>query len=182
MRKELAVTRRRFLKGALALGGLGLLAACAPKKPTLAPTKAAPTKAAQPTKAKPTPAPKKAQEIHFLCRADIKPAYAAKEAVDHPVAVNPQERTGLGAHRILRRMECRTLMPLPAVLWKIRVRIPHRLPASHKQVPLRAEARFKVYRETICPTTEALPRREARMVLQLPVRPQAWAPVLESPP
>ncbi|MCD6520536.1 MAG: extracellular solute-binding protein, partial [Anaerolineae bacterium] len=40
------------------------------------------TKAAQPTKAKPTPAPKKAQEIHFLCRADIKPAYAAKEAVD----------------------------------------------------------------------------------------------------
>jgi len=76
-----AFSRRHFLKASLVIGGMVTLAACAPKAapaPTEAPKQAEPTKAPEPAK----PAETKAQEIHFLCRTDIKSAYAADKAVE----------------------------------------------------------------------------------------------------
>ncbi len=77
-----ALSRRQFLRVALGVSAAAALAACAPKtEPTATPKPAAePTKAvAQATAAQPAPA--QAQEIHFLCRTDIKSAYAAEAAV-----------------------------------------------------------------------------------------------------
>ena len=79
MRKVTALTRRRFLATTLGMGAAALLAACAPK-PTATPKPAA--KPTEKPKATAKPAPKKAEPINFLCRPDIKPAYAADKAVE----------------------------------------------------------------------------------------------------
>ena len=73
------MNRRGFLTMTAVLGAGAALAACAPKEAAPAEEKeAAPAKPEEEAK----PAPKEAEEIHFLCRPDIKPAYAATEAVE----------------------------------------------------------------------------------------------------
>jgi len=67
------VSRRRFLTATLGVSAAALLASCAPAQPA----PGAPAAVKEEAK----PAPKKAEEIHFLCRPDIKPAYAADQAV-----------------------------------------------------------------------------------------------------
>ncbi len=76
-------SRRNFLIGTLGIGAGALLAACAPQQAAKPAEKPA-EKVAEAPKATEAPkaAPKKAQDIHFLCRSDIKPAYAADKAVE----------------------------------------------------------------------------------------------------
>ena len=77
MNKKIHLTRRHFLMTSLSAGAVVFVAACAPKQPP-APEQPAVEKPEEEAK----PAPVKAQEINFLCRADIRPAYAADEAIE----------------------------------------------------------------------------------------------------
>ncbi len=85
------LTRRGFLTASMGVGAAALLAACAPQvQPTSAPAQkeqptAAPaeTKQEQPTAAPAAkPAAAGAGQISFLCRTDIKSAYAADKAAE----------------------------------------------------------------------------------------------------
>lgn len=85
-----SLTRRRFLASLAGVSGGALLASCAPKPaPTTSPTEA-PEAAEKPIEVA-QPAPKAAAEIHFLCRADIKPAYGTQESIDEWNANNESQ-------------------------------------------------------------------------------------------
>ena len=87
---EKKFTRRSFLTASLGISAAMMLAACAPKAtPTSAPKQEA-TKAPEQPTAK--PAEKKAMEIHFLVRADIKTAYGVPPQVDKWNAENPSSK------------------------------------------------------------------------------------------
>jgi len=80
------LSRRRFLQVALGTSAAVALAACGPKEtpaPTTAPQQGGEEAATVPAAEKEAqPAPAEAKDINFLCRADIKPAYAADKAVE----------------------------------------------------------------------------------------------------
>ncbi len=76
------LTRRTFLGLSLSASAAAVLASCAPAQPTAIPTEA--PKATEVPKATEAPkqAPATAQEIHYLCRSDVKSAGAMDKQVE----------------------------------------------------------------------------------------------------
>jgi peptide/nickel transport system substrate-binding protein len=97
MATERALTRRRLLIYGANLGGLGLLAACAPAAPAAAPTAvppaAAPPKPAAPAAPPPKPAAEAKPTAEAKPAAEAKPTTAAKPAaVAPPAAAKPADQ------------------------------------------------------------------------------------------